>query len=154
MHEGVNKWDTWWIIFIILISYTINSLYNSGFPCLHGLGLYLRIGRRFEDWTSIRDWTSVWVLHIYIYTLCDKVCRWFSPGTPISTNKTDQHDITEILLKVALNTIYMAVFHFLKSTSINTRSNDGEGTRPDSRWEVLDDKNAYVIYSYCRKNHF
>jgi hypothetical protein len=31
---------------------------------------------------------------------------WFSPGTPVSsTNKTDCHDITEILLKVALNTI-------------------------------------------------
>jgi hypothetical protein len=28
----------------------------------------------------------------------------FSPGTPASsTNKTDRHDITEILLKVALN---------------------------------------------------
>ena len=45
-------------------------------------------------------------------TLCDKFCqwfatgRWFSPGTPVSsTNKTDRHDITEILLKVALNTI-------------------------------------------------
>ena len=45
--------------------------------------------------------------------LCDKVCqllatgRWFSPGTSdSSTNKTDRHDITEILLKVALNTIY------------------------------------------------
>ena len=32
--------------------------------------------------------------------------RWFSPGTPVSsTNTTDRHDITEILLKVALNTI-------------------------------------------------
>jgi hypothetical protein len=31
--------------------------------------------------------------------------RWFSPGTPVSSNnKTDRHDITEILLKVALNT--------------------------------------------------
>ena len=45
-------------------------------------------------------------------TLCDKVCqwlatgRWFSMGTPVSsTNKTDRHDVTEILLKVALNTI-------------------------------------------------
>jgi hypothetical protein len=42
-------------------------------------------------------------------TLCDKVCQllttgwWFSPVT--STNKTDCHDIAEILLKVALNTI-------------------------------------------------
>ena len=32
--------------------------------------------------------------------------RWFSPGTPVtSTNKTDRHDIAEILLKMALNTI-------------------------------------------------
>jgi hypothetical protein len=39
----------------------------------------------------------------------DKVCQWlvtcwwFSPGTPVSsTNKTDRHDITEILLKVGV----------------------------------------------------
>ena len=44
--------------------------------------------------------------------LCDKVCQrlaaggWFSPRTPVSsTNKTDCHNITETLLKVALNTI-------------------------------------------------
>jgi len=44
--------------------------------------------------------------------LCNKVCqslaagRWFSPGTLVSSaNKTDCHDIAEILLKVALNTI-------------------------------------------------
>jgi hypothetical protein len=31
---------------------------------------------------------------------------WFSPGIPVSsTNGTDRYDITEILLKVALNTI-------------------------------------------------
>jgi hypothetical protein len=31
---------------------------------------------------------------------------WFSPGTPSSsTTKTGRHDIAEILLKVALNTI-------------------------------------------------
>jgi hypothetical protein len=45
-------------------------------------------------------------------TLCDQVCqwlatgRWFSPCTLLSsTNKTGRHNITEILLKVALNTI-------------------------------------------------
>ena len=49
-------------------------------------------------------------------TLCDKVCqwlatgRWFSPGTPdTSTNNTDRHDKTEILLKVALNTIALTI---------------------------------------------
>jgi hypothetical protein len=32
--------------------------------------------------------------------------RWFSPGIAASsTNKTGRHDIAEILLKVALNTI-------------------------------------------------
>jgi hypothetical protein len=32
--------------------------------------------------------------------------QWFSQGPPVfSTNKTDHHDITELLLKVALNTI-------------------------------------------------
>ena len=50
-------------------------------------------------------------------TLCDKVCQWlvagwwFFPGNPVSaTNKTDSHDITEILLKVALNTIKPTIF--------------------------------------------
>jgi hypothetical protein len=48
--------------------------------------------------------------------LCDKVCQllatgqWFSPGTSVSsTNKTDHQDITEILLKVALNTINQTI---------------------------------------------
>jgi hypothetical protein len=36
-------------------------------------------------------------------TLCDQICQWFSHGTPVSsTNKTDRHNITEILLKVVL----------------------------------------------------
>ena len=58
---------------------------------------------------------KLWVWNSFMarcITLCDKVrqgratCWWFSPGTPISsTNKTDCHYITEILLKVALSTI-------------------------------------------------
>jgi len=45
-------------------------------------------------------------------SLCDQVCQglatgqWFSTGTRVSsTNKADRNNITEILLKVALNTI-------------------------------------------------
>ena len=59
-------------------------------------------------------------------TLCDQVRRWlatgrwFSPGTPVSsTNKTDRHDITVILLKVGLITINQTcmntLLHFLLS---------------------------------------
>jgi hypothetical protein len=47
---------------------------------------------------------------------CDEVYpfftagRWFSPGIPVSyTNKADLHDITEILLKVALNTMTLSI---------------------------------------------
>jgi hypothetical protein len=55
----------------------------------------------------------LWELDLQLkVTLCDKVCQWlaagqwFSTGTLVfSTNKTDHHDITEILLKVALNSI-------------------------------------------------
>ena len=50
--------------------------------------------------------------YIALYLNYNNICqwlatrRWFSPVTPVSpTNKTDQHDVTEILLKVALNTI-------------------------------------------------
>jgi hypothetical protein len=42
--------------------------------------------------------------------------QWFPSGTLFSsTNKTDCHDITELLLKVALNTITLTItlFHIL-----------------------------------------
>ena len=49
-------------------------------------------------------------------TLCDQVCqwlvtgRWFSLYSQVSSiNKTDCHNITEILLKVALNTITLTL---------------------------------------------
>ena len=57
-------------------------------------------------WHVIDTWQGV-----LDTTLCDKVCqwlmagRWFSLGSQVSsTNKTDRHYITEILLKGALNT--------------------------------------------------
>jgi hypothetical protein len=73
-------------------SWIYNYLWNQG---LSPLMLWVRI--------SIRARCT---------TLCDKVCQWLATGRQISlgppissTNKADRHDITEILLKVALNTI-------------------------------------------------
>ena len=51
------------------------------------------------------------VVSVLDTTFCDKVCqqlavgrRWVSSGAPVSsTNKSDHHDITEILLKVVLS---------------------------------------------------
>jgi hypothetical protein len=78
--------------FLLYGSWIYNYLCNQ---CLSPLMLWGRI--------SIRERCT---------PLCDKVCqwlttgRWFSPDPPVSsTNKTDHHDITEILLKAALNII-------------------------------------------------
>ena len=49
---------------------------------------------------------------------------WFSMDTLVSsTNKTDHHDITEILLKVALNTITLASISI--SSQLETTIPDG-----------------------------
>ena len=74
-------------------------------------------------------------------TLCDKIChwlvtgRWFSPGTPVSsTNKTDHHDITEILLKVVLNTINQTIkpaMHSKRTTNL-----------------ILQKRGTYYSYNY------
>jgi len=73
--------------------------------CLSVLTLWVRIPLRRE---------------VLDTTLCGKVClwlaecRWFYPGTPVSsTNKTDRHDIIELLLKMTLNTITLFVTAFL-----------------------------------------
>ena len=64
--------------------------------------------------SAYHHWCCEFESHSDDTTLCNKVCQWlttghdqwFSPGTRVSsTNKTDRHDITEILLKVASNTI-------------------------------------------------
>jgi hypothetical protein len=83
---------------VVIVGFTTtNYLCNQ---CLIPLMLWVRI--------SIRESCT---------TLCCKVCQWlvtgqwFSPGPPVSsTNKTDRHDIAEILLKVALNTIKQKTF--------------------------------------------
>jgi hypothetical protein len=94
--------------FIISVSSFINSdhcghdrmVVRSTTICI--ISAYHHLSCEFEP----RLWQGI------LNTLCDKVCQWlaagqrFSPGTPVSsTNKTDRHNITEILMKVALNTI-------------------------------------------------
>jgi hypothetical protein len=50
------------------------------------------------------------MFYIYIVLIYFKSVSDFSLGNQISsTNKTDRHDITEILLKVSLNTINLTL---------------------------------------------
>ena len=78
-------------------------------------------------------------------TLCDKVClwlttsRWFSPGTSVSsTNKSDRHDITEILLKVALNTIIPNLGCFINRPNLF-----------NSKWLAIE--NTHRTWQICGK---
>ena len=72
-------------------SWIYNYLYNQ---CLSPVKLWVRIQHRRCVLDTI---------------LCDKVCQWLVTGRWFSlvssTNKTDFHDIAQILLKVALITI-------------------------------------------------
>ena len=82
-------------------------------------------------------------------TLCDKICQllatgqWFSPGTPaFSTNKTDHHNITEIWLKVALNTINQPTIFY---KFINASS--------EISWSIRPHTCISTFYS-CIRRHF
>ena len=57
----------------------------------------------------------------YVIKFVSDLRQWFSLGPPVSsTNKTDHHDITELLLKVALNTPYFYNTRFLQGISFYT----------------------------------
>ena len=99
--------------------------------------IYRLRGRRGRD-RMVDGYTTTCAISVYHHwscefkrdlldtTLCDKVCqwlatgRWFSPDTPVSsTNNTDRHVDTEILLKVALNTTTPIVKCYLGITFIS-----------------------------------
>ena len=68
----------------------------------------------------------------------DKVCQWlaagrlFAPGTLVSsTNKTNRHDITEILLKVALSTIT------LTPNIIISKYSNNKDKHVELKWTIL-----------------
>ena len=79
------------------------------FSAIYSQGRHGR-GRMVVGFTATYAFTiMLWVWISRWTTLCDTwlaTGRCFSPGPPVSsTNKTDHYDITEILLKVALNII-------------------------------------------------
>jgi len=106
----------------IISSFTkkVNVYYKLGRGCdrmVVGFATTYTISA-YHHWRSEIESRSRW--GVLDTTLCDKVCqwlatcRWFSPNTPVSsTHKTDGHDITEILLKVALSTITLTLYYKL-----------------------------------------
>ena len=85
-----------------------------GFTTTYAISDYHHLRYEFES----RTWRGTFDI-----TLSDKVCQWlaaglwFSSGTPVfSTNKAYHHNIAEILLKVALNTITLTLIIRTRST--------------------------------------
>ena len=110
IYDNINKKKLYFLIIIRIYNYICNQ-------CLSPLMSWV--------WISLRR-------GVLDTTLCDKVCQWlaaglwFSLGTPVSTtSETDHHDMTRILLKVALNSLTLAllicnldIFHFISLSDI------------------------------------
>jgi hypothetical protein len=84
-----------------------------GFTATYAISAYhqQRYALEFHSWRGVLEITLC-DRGVLETKLCHQVCQrlaadlWFSPGAPSSsTNRPDRHDITEILLKVALSTI-------------------------------------------------
>ena len=72
-----------------------------GFTTTYAISVY-------HHWCCEFESRSARGVQHYVIKFCQWLTTglWFSPGNPVSsTNKTDRHNITEILLKVVLNTI-------------------------------------------------
>ena len=81
--------------------------FSPGIPVSREVGDFLRIFR-FRDRSVIFSGYSAFARG-----------RWFSPGIPVSsTIKTDRHDIIEILLKMASNTINQTNQKYWKSITM------------------------------------
>ena len=114
-HNYKSNWE--WAVNIIIKSFSflftiiflLIYLMGASWPWSYGSWIYNYLCNQCLSPLMLWVWISI---RAKCTTLCDKVCQWlatgqwFSPGTPVSsTNKTFSHDITEILLKVMLNTI-------------------------------------------------
>ena len=80
---------------------------------------------------------------------------WFSLGSLVSsTNKTDRHDITEILLKVVLNTINHTHHLYLSTRKIilHFSSTEEQEVVPPPRATPISDKTRPTLPKSIKKN--
>jgi hypothetical protein len=103
-----------------------------------------------------RSWRGV-----FDTTWCDAVCqwhatgRWISLGTLVSpTNKTHRHDITEISLKVPLNTITLTIYGYsclvidLYTFNQNGQSRDTGNIGGRTKTNITQHRKLLHLYTY------
>ena len=105
-HKELPRKLTWYLLFKFLFKNHVGPTRSWSY----GNWIYIYLCNQFLS--PLKSWVEISLRRgVLDTTLCNKVCQWlavgqwFSLGTPISSNKTDHHDIAEILLKMALNTI-------------------------------------------------
>jgi len=128
---SVSRYLLWSLSFNVDVNKTMQDTWSRYVSLCYWLNIWLILRGRRGHARMVVGFTITYVSSAYRHwscelesrswrgvldkSLCDKVCQWLttgwwlSPDTPVpSTNKTDRHDITEILLKVALNTIQIS----------------------------------------------
>ena len=103
------KQNKYWWVFIYCVSSKVHQIIRwLSWSWLYGSWIYNYLCNQYPS--PLMLW--VWIpfrRDVPNASLCDKVCQWPAASwwfsSVSSINKTDRHDITEILLKVALNTI-------------------------------------------------
>jgi len=97
------------VVFVLSTIFVLHFIYmGTSWPWSYSSWIYNYLCNQCLSPLMLWVWIAI---RARCTTLCNKVCqwlatvRWYSPGPPVSSiNKIDRHDISEILLKVALNT--------------------------------------------------
>jgi hypothetical protein len=114
IHINNSNWTSisiiFWHSYIVYMLYSSNVLSVPSWSWSHGSWIHNYLCNQCPSCEfELRSWWGV-----LDTTLCDKICEWLATGrwfSPVSsTNETDRHDITEILLKVAINTITLTLY--------------------------------------------
>ena len=95
--------------------YVFHKLRVPSWSWSHGIRIYTYLCNQYLS--QLKLWVRIPPIARGLDTaLCDKVCqglaigRHLSSGTPVSSiNKTDHHDITAILLEMALSTTFVTL---------------------------------------------
>jgi hypothetical protein len=91
-------WTKTWLPLAVCMPNTSKLLFKSH----TAIGFYVKTMFAHGSHHGWKLWSPDTILKVYYPR---------TPGTPVSsTNETDCHDITEILLKVALNTITLTLY--------------------------------------------
>ena len=118
-----------------------NTICGPSWPWSYGSWIYNYLSNQCLSPLMLWVWISV-------RARWPATARWFSLGPSVSsTNKTNRHDVTEILLKVALNTIKQTPF--VKLQIISTCSFSGEDLAKKSEEELF---MVAIFFARLRQN--